>query len=176
MLAKKILVSGPESSGKTSLCQYLLAHISGAVLRPEIARSYLEMYGPDYTLQDLQLIWQRQIEEEQRLEKDHPIVICDTAHFVIGAWNDAVFKDPSLTFTQLWRDYPTKYDLILLCQSDLPWEPDPLRASPSIAVRQQLYEQYAQEMQRRDLAYHAISGKGQLRYEKLEMMLRKAGF
>ena len=49
---KKIVVIGPESSGKSTLCQDLSAYFKSSYL-PEYARIYLENNGSQYTYQDV---------------------------------------------------------------------------------------------------------------------------
>lgn len=159
-MAKKILITGPESSGKTSLCQQLLPHIANGAMRAEAARPYLEKLDRPYQVEDLMNIWRNQINEEQQLEQQHQTLICDTAHFVFAVWNEVVFQHPSLTLPHLIADYPINYDLILICQPDLPWQPDPLREDPNLEKRQQLFFRYIEMIELCGLDYHLINGLG----------------
>ncbi len=49
---KKIVVIGPESTGKSTLCEKLADHYN-TLWVPEYAREYLEKHGPEYTYEDL---------------------------------------------------------------------------------------------------------------------------
>ena len=49
---KKIVVIGPESTGKSTLCKNLAAHYN-TLWVPEYAREYLEKNGTEYTYEDL---------------------------------------------------------------------------------------------------------------------------
>jgi nicotinamide riboside kinase len=63
---KKIVVIGPESTGKSVLCQKLAAHFN-TLWVPEYAREYLEKNGPAYTYDDLLTIAKGQIEREEAM-------------------------------------------------------------------------------------------------------------
>ena len=49
---KKVVVIGPESTGKSTLCQLLAAHYH-TIWCAEYAREYLLNNGTDYTFDDL---------------------------------------------------------------------------------------------------------------------------
>lgn len=49
---KKIVVIGPESTGKSTLCEQLAAHFNTAWC-PEYARAYLNENGKEYSYNDL---------------------------------------------------------------------------------------------------------------------------
>lgn len=57
---KKIVVIGPESTGKSTLCKQLAAHYQ-TLWCPEYARQYLLQHGTQYTYNDLLTIAQGQI-------------------------------------------------------------------------------------------------------------------
>lgn len=52
---KKIVIIGPESTGKSSLCQALAGHYH-SLWCPEYAREYLLRYGTNYSYENLLLI------------------------------------------------------------------------------------------------------------------------
>lgn len=61
---KKIVIIGPESTGKSTLCDQLAQHYK-TVWCPEFAREYLLQYGRNYTFEDLLKIAMGQIELEE---------------------------------------------------------------------------------------------------------------
>ena len=63
---KKIVIIGPESTGKSTLCEKLAAHYQ-TLWVPEYAREYLEKHGTDYSYEDLLTIAKGQIELEERI-------------------------------------------------------------------------------------------------------------
>jgi len=63
---KKIVVIGPESTGKSTLCEKLAAHYN-TLWVPEYARDYLEKHGTDYSYEDLLPIAKGQIELEENI-------------------------------------------------------------------------------------------------------------
>ena len=62
---KKIVVIGPESTGKSTLCEKLAAHYHTSWC-PEYAREFLMTHGMNYTYDDLLTIAQGQLELEDR--------------------------------------------------------------------------------------------------------------
>jgi nicotinamide riboside kinase len=56
-----------------------------------------------------------------------------------------------------------RYDLYLLCNTDLPWEYDPLRENPD--DRERLFELYKKELEDRGFSFAIISGTGKERLE-----------
>src|SRR6185312_17436790 len=63
---KKIVVIGPESTGKSTLCEKLAAHYN-TLWVPEYARDYLEKQGTDYTYEDVLTIAKGQMELEENI-------------------------------------------------------------------------------------------------------------
>jgi nicotinamide riboside kinase len=55
------------------------------------------------------------------------------------------------------------YDLYLLCDVDLPWEPDPLREHPD--SRKYLFDLYRKELDERKLNYRVVSGLDDARFK-----------
>lgn len=63
MQCKKFVVIGPESTGKSTLCEGLAAHYGTEWVR-EYAREYLDLHGMDYTFGDLLTIARGQLAGE----------------------------------------------------------------------------------------------------------------
>lgn len=59
-MLKKIVVIGPESTGKSALCTQLAQHYK-TLFVPEFAREYLEQHGTNYTFEELLIIAKKQV-------------------------------------------------------------------------------------------------------------------
>ncbi|HBG71339.1 MAG: hypothetical protein A2W93_01515 [Bacteroidetes bacterium GWF2_43_63] len=125
--AIRIAVTGPESTGKSTLAEYLAAKFGGVSV-PEYAREYLEKLGREYNFDDILKIAQQQILNEDNAAIENKLVFCDTELLVTKIWCDDKFGHcHSWIIDELNK---RKYDLVLLCNIDLPWEPDPQREDP----------------------------------------------
>jgi nicotinamide riboside kinase len=152
-----IAIAGPESSGKTTLCEQLAAHYSGAVLVSEFAREYLEKYKPDgnYTIEDVRLMFSEQLSRwTKSLEEEAEIVIWDTDPMVYKIWVSEVYKEN-------WKEIKIAVDemhpdILFLCKPDIPWEYDPLRQNPN--DRDRLFEIFKEEYRKSISDYIIISG------------------
>lgn len=166
---KKIAVIGPESTGKSTLCQKLAVHYQTSLV-PEYAREYLETYGTDYTYEDLLKIAKGQISlEEDALkklqdEKHHLPLFIDTNLYVMKVWSEYVFNNCHNWI--LNRIAERKYDLYLLCDVDLPWIKDKLREYPDAKIRRKLFHFYKELMISQSTPWCTISGNYAERMEK----------
>ena len=138
---KRIVIIGPESTGKSTLSKQLAEHFN-TVWCPEFAREYLLQNGTNYTLADLAKIADGQVALEARMEQEatNNLYFIDTDLYVMKVWHEVVFHQcPSKILKGIAQ---TRYDLYLLCNTDLPWEKDELREYPDLASRQRLYKMY----------------------------------
>jgi nicotinamide riboside kinase len=157
----RIAITGPESSGKTSLSIALAAHF-GSTYVPEYARFYLQNRAFTYTVNDLEHMSRSQVEWKQRSSQlPTSLLIQDSDFTVMHVWMEERFKQCSLEIEALRRTTP--FDHYLLCAPDLPWSYDPLRENPD--DRWRLYERYIDLLQAWGLPYTVISGEGQLRIQ-----------
>ncbi len=154
---KKVVVLGPESTGKSTLSAALAAHYN-TVWCPEAARDYLLTYGQDYTFADLLTIAQQQARLEDSLlpQARNGIYIIDTDQYVMKVWCEVVFGDchPWILKEIAQR----RYDLYLLCATDLPWVQDGLREYPDEGVRQRLFKMYLDLVQESGVPWTIVSG------------------
>lgn len=146
---RRIVITGPESSGKTTLAQDLAAHYGTAWVR-EAARSYLEARASSaYVENDLLEIARFQLRVEDGcaalVGKEGPqLLFCDTDLITIRIWGEEKYgrSDPWI----IERTEQRPYDLWLLCTPEMPWEPDPLRENPH--DRDRLFTVYERTLQR----------------------------
>jgi nicotinamide riboside kinase len=154
----KIGIVGPESTGKSDLATYLANHFNTQFV-PEVARDYLNNLGRNYNYDDLLEIAKLQVAAEEKLSTENNILICDTTLLVIKIWSEVKFQkvDSNIQLEEKNR----YYDLYLLTNIDLPWEPDPLREHPD--KRQYLFDLYHQQLTEKKCAFEIISGQGKQR-------------
>ena len=172
-MLKKIVITGPESTGKSTLCEQLAAHYK-TVWVPEYARKYLEKNGAKYNYEDLYSIAIGQIENEEGVTNvvlpalqdttiSQPIFI-DTDLLVIKVWSEFVFnKCDNRVLTKIAC---REYDLYLLCNIDLPWQDDPLREYPDLKTREKLSHYYKDVLINQDVPWVEISGNYDERLER----------
>jgi len=150
----RVSLTGPESTGKSTLAARLAAHYNTS-FAPEYAREYLAASGPHYTPEDLEEIARGQlVAEATAAATAHRVVFCDTDLLVIKLWAEHAFGTcPEWVLKRIDQQ---QYDLVLLLGVDLPWQPDPLREHPHL--RQQLYHLYQRELRDRMFNFAEISG------------------
>ena len=177
MLLKKIVIIGPESTGKSTLCEQLATHYNTQWV-PEYAREFLNTYGTNYTFENLTEIAKGQLEGEQltinNMEmqvanmqyggaKAKPLFI-DTDLYVMKVWSEIVFnKCDNKILTQIAH---RSYDLYLLCNTDLPWVKDSLREYPDLKTREKIYHHYKDAMLNQNKEWVDISGNYEQRFLK----------
>ncbi len=162
---KKIVVTGPESTGKSTLCEQLAKKYNTNWV-PEYAREYLLKLGHPYTYDDLLIIAKGQIEQEDRITSSSksPLVFIDTDMYVMKVWCEYVFgKCHSYILNEIVK---RKYDLYLLCNTDLPWVADELREYPDFESRERLYYMYKDLMINQSTLWYEINGNYEERLNK----------
>ncbi len=157
----KVAVTGPESTGKSTISEKLAAHY-GKCWVPEYARSYVSHLNAPYTLADIEAIAHGQLAlEQQMVQQADTIIFADTDLLVLKIWSEHAFGHcPAWILDQLGKQ---NYNLYLLMGVDLPWEPDPQREHPHL--RQFFYDWYKRELQQMGATFVEISGQGKNRYE-----------
>jgi NadR type nicotinamide-nucleotide adenylyltransferase len=172
---KKIVVIGPESTGKSTLCEQLAVHYKTAWCQ-EYAREYLNKHGKDYSYDDLLTIAKGQlaIEDKAIAEAGNDIFFIDTNMYVMQVWSEFVFGRCHQFI--LDKIVERKYDLYLLCNIDLPWAFDELREYPDEQPRKELYSMYKELMINQSVPWVEISGTYEERFEtaidKIDHLIR----
>lgn len=164
----KIILTGPESSGKTTLAT-LMARRWDCPLVPEVARQYLEALGRPYVASDLPYIARaQQDEEDQRALQAADTLVCDTDVFTIYIWALYKYGHCDEALEKMVRELDSR--IYFLCLPDVPWEADPLRENPN--DRHQLFAFYQKELDRLGRRYIVISGSVEQRLGFTEHLLR----
>ncbi|HRO44127.1 MAG TPA: ATP-binding protein [Flavipsychrobacter sp.] len=140
MSIRKIVVIGPESTGKSTLSEALAKELK-TVWVPEYAREYLESLNRPYNENDLLEIAKGQLATEDKLHQQaHDFLICDTDLNVIKVWSEHKYQRCAKWILE--QIAIRRYDLYLLTYIDVLWQDDPLREHNSEDMRRYFYEQY----------------------------------
>jgi hypothetical protein len=166
---RKIIITGPESTGKSQLSLALANHFSAPMV-PEIARTYLEEHGLDYSYADVESIAKLQQQAITNASRNAANwLFCDTDLLVIKIWMDYKYGEhPAWITDALEQEKP---DFCLLCNIDLPWEEDPMREHPH--ERKILFDIYEASLKRLNYPYAVISGMGEDRLAQALQVLKK---
>lgn len=155
----KILITGTESSGKTTLAEQLARHYHGAFV-PEYARQYLKE-KPAYEENDLIKILKGQLKlEEDICFNAKRFCFCDTGPEIIKVWSQFRYGRSHQYNDECVLNM--QYDLILLLKPDLDWEYDALRENPD--HRDELHEMLRETLHWANHKYIEIGGIGDERF------------
>jgi len=167
-IIRRIAVTGPESTGKSVLAEELARHFQ-TVWVPEFARDYLNALGRPYSEEDILIIAKGQLEAENRsVGKASSFIFCDTELIVTKIWSEVKYNRCDPWILNSIRSH--SYNLFLLCDIDLPWEPDPLREHPD--KRKFLLELYLSELKNRNFPFAVIRGTGPARLQNAISAIR----
>lgn len=151
----KIGIIGAESTGKTWLCEALAKHYS-TVWVPEYAREYFndsDIYN--YTLEDLVIIAQKQVElEKNKMNEANRVLFCDTSLITLKIWAELEFKTTPHYIEEHLK--LVKYDHYLITDNQIPWVADRLRENKH--SRELLFRMNVAEVEKSRIPYTIISG------------------
>ena len=171
LVPKKILITGPESTGKSTLCTALADHFDTVWIK-EYAREYLNTNGLHYVESDLLAIAKEQFKQQNSaLPQAVDFLFCDTGLEVIKVWSDYKYHQCHPWITHHMKEQ--QFDLVLLCDIDIPWEYDELREYPDPLQRQSFLQLYKKELTALYGHYHLISGTVQQRIDRTLTLLQQ---
>ncbi len=154
---KVVLLTGPESAGKSSLCAALAQHF-GAPVVGEYVREYIVQQQRNTCYADITPIARGQWRREQAARAQAPpLLLLDTNLLSNRLWSQTLFgRSPAWIDTALAR---TQYDAVfLLAPEGLPWRADGQRCQPALAQRQQFGQQLEQALQQLQQPYTPVTG------------------
>jgi NadR type nicotinamide-nucleotide adenylyltransferase len=164
-----VVITGAESTGKSVLTKQLSQHFSSHFY-PEYAREYLERFGPDYSLTDVEKIARVQMQQMNEATKyQTTCVFFDTWLIITKVWFEVVYRKVPDWLPEAIKNAPV--DLFLLCANDIPWIPDPFRENGG-DMRQKLFEMYKTNIKEFGFNYKTVTGTGDERLENAVKAIR----
>ena len=164
-MQNKIILTGPECSGKTTLCNKLKMYFK-LPANKEFARSYLEKLNRKYVKKDLTFIAKKQLESERNK------ILLDTDLITIKIWSNYKYNDCDQWILDKILKQKTESRFYFLCKGDLSWVQDGLRENQD--DRDLLFELYKNELDQLQFPYYIIEG--QNRFENAKFKLKEFGY
>lgn len=167
----KLVVTGPESSGKTTLVS-ALSDVWPAVSVMEAAREYLRDLQVPYRERDLLAIAKAQLRSEDELAAGSKLLnmVCDTDLITVRIWSEEKFGrcDPWI----IEQTQERRYDHWLLCSPEgVAWDPDPLRENPH--DRERLFRRHIDLLDALGKPYSVLHGDRRDRLQQALVIARK---
>lgn len=165
-VATRIVVTGGECTGKTSLAEALGARL-GAPWLPEAARGYAEeaaREGRALTLRDVEPIARRHVAAENAAVggmAGPAVIVLDTDLLSTVAYSRHYYGASSA-----WLESEARMrlgDIYLLCAPDIPWAPDGVRDRPG--NREAMFAHFVAVLGEFGAHVHIVRGPGGARLD-----------
>jgi len=150
----KIILTGPESTGKSTLAQQLAEHYQMDWVE-EYARTYIQSLNRLYEEADLKKIAEGQHQRISEKEiTNPPLLFCDTSFLVVKVWAQYKYGRCDESILKLLEEQQA--DLYFLCGTD---------------QRQELYEIYKSELEEMRVPFVELRGNEKERLKKAIVLI-----
>ena len=156
----KFIVTGPESSGKTTLAKNL-SNEYNLHLVSEYARDFLNKNKNHYSYTDLLKIAKKQYTEEYITKEN---CICDTDLITIKIWSEFKYQKCDPWIKEKIKDQTDEKRIYLLCQPDIKWQYDPQRENKY--NRDEIFNLYIKEIKCQNHFFTIINGEDRFKQAK----------
>ncbi len=156
---RRIGIVGTESTGKTRLAQRL-AEYFGEPWAPEYVREFWTQHDGRITAADLDAIARGQVaREEAAAARARRVVFCDTDLLTCTLWDDLLFPGACPAWVREQAELRARsVARYLLCDTDVPFVPDPQRCFPEAAARERARQVWRDALVVRHLPFVEICG------------------
>ncbi|MRV75890.1 AAA family ATPase [Duganella sp. FT92W] len=168
-MTRRVAIVGAASAGKSTLAARLAAHY-GTVWVPEYLREFVDVHGRMPVAADQIAIARTQVAREQAaLAQAKGFLFCDTSPLMTAVYSRHYFGGIDSELERLVQR--CRYDVTLVCASDIPWEPDGQREplDECAVIAGLLFD----ELDKRNISYTMVAGDAARRLLKAEQVLGK---
>jgi nicotinamide riboside kinase len=168
-----VVITGAESTGKSLLTHQLSRHFAVPSFS-EYSREYVGNLNRPYTYADLESIaYMQNAQMNTAIRLRQPVVFFDTWLIITLVWFEVAYGKVPSWITPAIACAPV--DLFLVCDTDIPWIPDPLRENGG-AFRLKLQSYYIELINRFGFRSKLVSGHGEARVRTAIEFIGKAGY
>lgn len=171
-LIKKIVFLGAESTGKSTLAEYMASKYATQFMR-EYGREYWERMNVDGKLTKTQLlnIATKHVEMEERLvNESNRFLFVDTNAITTYMFSVYYHGEVDPLLEELAKKAQTRYDLTCLCGDDIPYVEDGTRDGEE--HRHRFQEMIIEDLNQRGVQYVTLKGNLQARMDMLDQYLK----
>ena len=151
--SRNIVVTGPESSGKTTLFEQLKT-LSGFNFISEYSRTYIDKINRPYHYNDILEIAKFYVKEVESVSQNKLSVISDTDLLTLQIWCEYKYKKCHPFIIENIKINPP--DLYLICSPNIPWDFDPQRENPHDRI--ELYNIHLDKIKEMGIDFESIEG------------------
>lgn len=165
---RRICLTGPESTGKSELAQRAARELGATWVR-EYAREYAERLDRELTADDIEPIARGEIANLERATGD--LLVLDT-----DLISTVVYARHYYGACPMWIEEEARRrraDLYLLLDTDIAWEPDPVRDAGGEA-REDLFDAFRAALDEFETQWEIVSGEWEARWARLRAALSPA--
>jgi HTH-type transcriptional repressor of NAD biosynthesis genes len=158
-MVKRVVLFGTESTGKSTLAERLAVRF-GEPWSEEFVREFWEIKEGKITGEDLGTIALGQMaNEDNAAAAARRVVFCDTDLLTCTLWDDVLFPGACPPWVRAEAEARAQsVALWLLCDTDVPFEPDPQRSFPDADGRARGRKIWREALERRGLPFVEIVG------------------
>ena len=167
---QRIVMVGPESSGKSTLTKWLGKRF-GAPAVPEYGRTFQENVGRDLTIEDMLEIakWHRAAEDAAAMQGSG-LLFVDTEAIITTLWSQVFFQGVPEGLNTLID--PTRYRLYFLTEPHAhEWHDDGWRLQPERAERMRFFKAMRTQLEAHGCPYHILTGDWHERQQQAEAIV-----
>lgn len=167
-LARRVVVTGSESTGKTTLAT-MLANALGTVASPEFARDYLDRKSAPLDRFDVEVIAVGHLEQEVRwARRAERVLFLDTDLFSTVVYGEHYYESIEPWIERVARE--RRGDLYLLMDVDVPWVADSQRDRGD--RREEIHALFRGVLDRNGVRYVTIGGSWTERLDRALAVVR----
>ena len=164
---KNIVITGAESSGKTTLFEQLKS-LSEFNFIPEYSRTYIDKIKRPYHYNDILEISKQYVKELDLASQNELSVISDTDLLTLLIWCEYKYNKCHSFIIESIKINPP--DLYLICSPNIPWEPDPQRENPN--DRLELFNIHLSKIKELGINFEIIEGNMSKRFSQVNKTLQ----
>lgn len=158
-LVTNVVVLGGPSTGKTTLCK-AMSSFWNERWQPEVGREFWDEHADEngeLTTQELYALAKAHIEEEDTaLTEAEQYLFTDTNAITTGLFSKWYHGEIDGRLERLMLRNAQRYDVFILCDDDIPFEPEPGRGGPE--GRKRLQRMHESWLDAQGIPYYRVSG------------------